>query len=157
MLLCRVTIRTVFPTARTACSLQQFLPVAECLVDHLASSLTTNQDCSLLERSGLPTSNLIPVAHGWKQLTPPPARITGCQATPCHFILATGHCTPGLYICVCARMCVHTLSYSQHHLLHPKDGGSRVLRNIGILPQHLHDHHNTEGFNLNKHAVIHGN
>jgi hypothetical protein len=27
-------------------------------------------------------------------------------------------------------------STSQHHALHPKDGGSKVLKNDGILPKH---------------------
>jgi len=41
-----------------------------------------------------------------------------------------------LGLCVCLL--------SQHHSLHPEDGGSKVLQNIGILP-HCH---NPEDLNL---------
>jgi len=90
------------------------------VVDHQISSPTAIQAHSLLVRTGLPTTHTLSYHQcHWLPDLPFPLS-TRSQTLP-------PSCTSGLYMCPFFPHC---------HSLHPEDGGSNVIQNVGILPQH---------------------
>jgi hypothetical protein len=107
------------------------------------TSATAIPACSLLVRTRILTGTLTPVVLGGKQplVPPPPASSTGCLFPISYWLIDSAallHSRP-----------IYMPFFLQCQSLHSEDGGSKVLRNVGILLQHTTWHNNPEDLDLN--------